>query len=186
MLALVDHGGDSIWCQSLLRRVRVLSRVRVEWEVRRPLRSVKQPRARLVRAEGLLRHRHMRAHGFRVRELLGIHLPEIDHAAFLDSRHYVYYVAIEGLAIMLVDRIKGNWPGGYRLYGTGRNEGGTSLNTSGHATGRTWQSRLSRRPVSATQYSTRSATRRDGERIILLIPIRWLPAACRRCRTRRD
>jgi hypothetical protein len=72
------------------------------------------------------RARGMHAHCFSVRDLLGDHRPEIHHAAFLDSRDDVHYVAlIEGLPIVLVHRIKGNWPGGYRLYATGRNEGGT-------------------------------------------------------------
>jgi hypothetical protein len=68
----------------------------------------------------------MHAHRFSVRDLLGDHRPETHHAAFLDSRDDVHYVAlIEGLPIVLVHRIEGNWPGGYRLYGSGRNEGGT-------------------------------------------------------------
>jgi hypothetical protein len=44
--------------------------------------------------EECLRRHHMRAHRFRVRDLLGDRLPEIHHAAGLRSRHRVEYVAV--------------------------------------------------------------------------------------------
>jgi hypothetical protein len=54
------------------------------------------------------------------------------HAAFLGTPRRFHYVApLDGLLIAPVHRIEDNWPGGYRLYGAGRNEGATGLNTSG-------------------------------------------------------
>jgi len=76
----------------------------------------------------------MHAHSFRVGDLLGDRLPEMRHAAFLGTPRRFHYVALlDGLLIAPVHRIEDNWPGGYRLYGAGRNEGAAALNTSGQA-----------------------------------------------------
>ena len=76
--------------------------------VRRPLRSFKQLCACPPVTEERPRHRHVHAHRFKVRDLLGDGLPEIRHAAFLGSRHHVHYVALlEGLPIVVAHKQEG-------------------------------------------------------------------------------
>ena len=76
--------------------------------VRRPLRSFKQLCACPPVTEERPRHRHVHAHRFNVRDLLGDRLPEIRHAAFLDSHHYVHCVALlDGLLIVVAHKQEG-------------------------------------------------------------------------------
>jgi hypothetical protein len=76
--------------------------------VRRPLRSFKQLCACPPVTEERPRHRHVHAHCFKVRDLLGDRLPEIRHAAFPGTRHYIQYVALlDGLLIVVAHKQEG-------------------------------------------------------------------------------
>ena len=76
--------------------------------VRRPLRSLKQLCACSPVTEERPRHRHVHAHRFKVRDLLGDRLPEIRHAALVGSRYYVHYVALfDGLPIVVAHKQEG-------------------------------------------------------------------------------